>query len=145
MPEWYRPMPRDANTYNLDIASFYMSPRQYTFRMTSTSDRFILDLINYNNLMTETYIDEEDTSTVIDVFGSPEKVGQDENWKPEGSIFSAKDKIDMSGMKVTKGKKEKSNKDKIMLAVPKNLIYVGFCFVILAFWYMLRLIIIRLF
>jgi hypothetical protein len=43
--------------------------------MTSTSDRFILDLINYNNLMTETYIDEEDTSTVIDVFGSPEKVG----------------------------------------------------------------------
>jgi len=34
-------------------------------------------------------------------------------------------------------------KDKILFAVPKNLIYVGFVVVALAFWYMLRLILLN--
>ena len=86
------------------------------------------------------YIEETDTSTVIDVFGSIDKVGQDEECKPQGSVFKANDKMDMSG---TRQSQVKSTKDKIILAVPKNLIYVGFCMVFLAFWYMLRLILLN--
>jgi len=50
----------------------------------------------------------------------------------------------MSGVRVTKNKPaEKTLKDKILFAVPKNLIYVGFVVVALAFWYMLRLILLN--